>query len=273
MHIEQIQEAADAIRRRISGTPFIGLILGSGLGDYADAFPNPVIVPYEDIPHFPRSTVPGHKGRLVVQEVRGRLLVAMQGRFHYYEGYSLEQVTFPVRVMGKLGAQHAILTNAAGGVNTHFEAGDLMLITDHINFMGANPLRGAHEPAFGERFPDMTQAYHPETARLFETVAQRLNIRLRKGVYMAFSGPSYETPAEIRMARTLGADAVGMSTVPEAIVAAQMGMRVSGVSCITNLAAGMDNAKLEHQDVMATAAQAKHAFIALIDGVIQELCA
>ena len=273
MTIEQIHDAADAIRRRVSGAPFIGLILGSGLGEYADAFPNPVCIPYEEIPHFPRSTVVGHKGRLVIQEKRGRLILAMQGRCHYYEGYSMEEVAFPVRVMGTLGARHLILTNAAGGVNASFESGDLMLITDHINFMGANPLRGAHEPAFGERFPDMSQAYHAENARLFEAVAQRLDIRLRKGVYMGFSGPSYETPAEIRMARTLGADAVGMSTVPEAIVAAQMGMRVSGVSCVTNMAAGMEGATLDHQDVMAAAARAKHAFIALIDGVIQELCA
>ncbi len=272
MITEQICEAADAIRSRISGTPCIGVVLGSGLGEYADRFPSPTILPYEEIPHFPKSTVPGHKGRLVFQEIQGRLVMAMQGRFHYYEGNSMEAVTFPIRVMGQLGVRHLILTNAAGGVNTGFEAGDLMLITDHINYMGVNPLRGPHQPEFGERFPDMSHVYHPDDARVFEAVAQQRGIRLRKGVYMAFSGPSYETPAEVRMARTLGADAVGMSTVPEAIVATQMGMRVSGVSCVTNLAAGIEGAKLDHADVMAAANQAKDRFIALIDGVIQKFC-
>ena len=272
MNVEQIRETADAIRSRVAGTPLIGVILGSGLGEYADRFPSPIILPYEEIPHFPKSTVPGHKGRLVFQEMHGRLVMAMQGRFHYYEGYGMDAVTFPIRVMGQLGVRRLILTNAAGGVNTAFEAGDLMLMTDHINYMGVNPLRGEHHPEFGDRFPDMSHVYHPDDARVFEAVAQERGIRLRKGVYMAFSGPSYETPAEVRMARTLGADAVGMSTVPEAIVATQMGMRVSGVSCVTNLAAGIEGAKLDHADVMAAANRAKERFIALIDGVIQEFC-
>ena len=272
MYIEQIRETADAIRSRVAGTPVIGVVLGSGLGEYADSFSSPTILPYEDIPHFPKSTVPGHKGRLVFQEMHGQMVMAMQGRFHYYEGYDMDAVTFPIRVMGQLGVHRLILTNAAGGVNTGFEAGDLMLITDHINYMGVNPLRGPHQPEFGERFPDMSHVYHPDDARVFEAVAQERGIRLRKGVYMAFSGPSYETPAEVRMARTLGADAVGMSTVPEAIVATQMGMRVSGVSCVTNLAAGIEGAKLDHVDVMAAANRAKDRFIALIDGVIQEFC-
>lgn len=268
--IEKIQEAVQFIKTKFSDSPDIGLILGSGLGEYADSFSDPVIIPYTDIPHFPQSTVVGHKGRLVFQKFEGFNVVAMQGRFHYYEGYEIEQVTFPVRVMGMLGIKHLILTNAAGAANPEFEAGALMLISDHINFMGTNPLRGAHKKEFGERFPDMTEAYNKEDAAIFESVAQRLGIPVKKGIYMAFSGPSYETPAEIRMVQTLGADAVGMSTVPEAIVGTQMGIRVSGVSCITNMAAGMTGAKLSHQEVMETADRVRTQFIALIDGVIHE---
>ena len=267
--LEHIQETVECIKKQLPNTPEIGLVLGSGLGDYADSFPNPVIIPYSDIPHFPQSTVVGHKGRLVFQEIAGLPVIAMQGRFHYYEGYSMEQVTYPIRVMGQLGIQHLILTNAAGGANPNFSAGDLMLITDHINLMGMNPLRGPHNEAFGDRFPDLTYAYHPEERRVFESVAQRLHIPLQQGVYAGFSGPSYETPAEIRMVQMLGADAVGMSTIPEAIVATQMGIRVSGVSCITNLAAGMSGAKLTHEDVMETANRVKNQFITLINGVIQ----
>jgi purine-nucleoside phosphorylase len=268
--VENIQETVEFIKKEFPNSPDIGLILGSGLGEYADSFSDPVIIPYADIPHFPQSTVVGHKGHLVFQKFNGYTIVAMQGRFHYYEGYTMEQVTFPIRVLGKLGIRRLILTNAAGGANPEFEAGDLMLMTDHINLMGTNPLRGPHTEEFGERFPDMSHTYNPEDAKVFETVAQRLNIRLRNGVYAAFSGPSYETPAEIRMVQTLGADAVGMSTVPEAIVATQMGIRVSGVSCITNMAAGMSGAKLAHQDVMETANRVRKHFIALIDGVIHE---
>lgn len=270
MNIEQIYETVDAIRAKVSVRPEVGIVLGSGLGEYADQFPAPTIIPYEEIPHFPQVTIVGHKGRLVFQEIEGLPVVVMQGRFHYYEGYSMEQVTFPIRVLGQLGIRRLILTNAAGGANINFSAGDLMLITDHLNLMGMNPLRGPHNQVFGDRFPDMTCAYHPEEREVFESVAQRLNIPLQRGVYAAFSGPSYETPAEIHMIRTLGADAVGMSTVPEAIVATQMGIRVSGVSCITNMAAGMPGSKLTHEDVMETANRVKHQFIALINGVIQE---
>ena len=267
---EKLQEAVEFINKHISETPAIGVILGSGLGEYADSFSDPVIIPYQAIPHFPQSTVVGHKGRLIFQKFHDYTVVAMQGRFHYYEGYTMEQVTFPIRVMGKLGIRRLILTNAAGGVNPAFEAGDLMLITDHINLMGINSLRGPHREDFGDRFPDMTYAYDPEDAHVFTHIAQKLNIRLRQGIYAAFSGPSYETPAEIRMVQRLGADAVGMSTVPEAIVATQMGIRVSGVSCITNMAAGMSGAKLGHEDVMATANRVRKHFIALLDGVIHE---
>ncbi len=267
---EKIQEAANFIASKVSEKPEIGLILGSGLGAYADSFPEPVIIPYADIPHFPQSTVVGHKGQLVFQTFAGCTVMAMQGRFHYYEGYTMEQVTFPVRVMGVLGVRRLIVTNASGATNPEFEPGDLMLITDHINFMGVNPLRGSHDDAFGVRFPDMSNAYNKEDAAIFEVVAQRLNIPLKKGVYAAMSGPSYETPVEIRMLQILQADTVGMSTVPEAIIATQMGIRVSGVSCATNMAAGLPGAKLDHADVMETAARARKQFIALIDGVIQE---
>ncbi|MBD3308827.1 purine-nucleoside phosphorylase, partial [candidate division KSB3 bacterium] len=239
MNNNHIQEAVQWITRHYPDPPDIGLILGSGLGEYADAFPDPVIIPYAEIPHFPQSTVVGHKGRLVFQRFDGCTVVAMQGRLHYYEGYSMEEVTFPVRVLGSLGIRRLILTNAAGGVNPDFAAGDLMLMTDHLNLMGANPLRGPHHPEFGERFPDLTHAYNADDAQVFDAVAARQGLALKKGVYAAFSGPSYETPAEIRMVQILGADAVGMSTVPEAIVAVQMGIRVSAVSCITNMAAGI----------------------------------
>lgn len=268
--LERIQEAAEFIKSKFPEKPDIGLILGSGLGAYADSFPEPVIIPYDKIPHFPQSTVVGHKGRLVFQRFEECSVVAMQGRFHYYEGYTMEQVTFPVRVMGMLGIQRLIITNASGGVNPEFKPGDLMLITDHINLMGLNPLRGPHYQEFGERFPDMSKAYNPEDSAVFEAVAEKLNIPLKKGVYVAMSGPSYETPAEIRMAQIMKADAVGMSTVPEAIAATQMGIRVSGVSCVTNMAAGLPGAKLSHEDVMETAERVRKQFIALIDGVIQE---
>lgn len=264
------QETVEFLRSKLPAVPDVGLVLGSGLGEYAESFSDPVVIPYEEIPHFPQSTVVGHKGRLIFQQSEHCALLAMQGRFHFYEGYTMEQVTFPIRVMALLGIQRLILTNAAGGVNEFFDAGDLMLIRDHINYMGANPLIGPHVEEFGDRFPDMTHAYHPEHLEIFTRVARSLRIPLQQGVYIAFSGPSYETPAEIRMARILGADAVGMSTVPEAIVATQMGVKVAGVSCVTNLAAGMSGAKLAHEDVMEAADKAKNNFMALIDGVLEE---
>lgn len=270
--IENIQQAVEFVRTKISDTPDIGIILGSGLGDYVNSFSNPEIIPYTDIPHFPQSTVPGHKGRLVFQKTDGGMIVAMQGRFHYYEGYPMEQVTFPVRVLGMLGIQRLIVTNASGGINPDFAAGDLMLITDHINLMGVNPLRGSHREEYGQRFPNMTEGYNKEDSEIFEAVAQKLGITLKKGIYTGLSGPSYETPAEIRMLRLLGSDVVGMSTIPEVIVANQMRIRVSGVSCVTNtyLATGISSTALSHQEVMDTANRVKKQFIALLDGVIQE---
>ncbi|PID58204.1 purine-nucleoside phosphorylase [candidate division KSB3 bacterium] len=269
MHTD-LQETVEFLKKTLPACPHIGLILGSGLGEYAESFPSPLVIPYDEIPHFPASTVTGHRGRLLFQQFEHSAVLAMQGRFHYYEGYTIEQVTFPIRIMGLLGIQRLILTNAAGGVNQFFEAGDLMLLRDHINYMGVNPLIGPHFEELGNRFPDMTHVYSPENCEIFVRVARERRIPLQQGVYMAFSGPSYETPAEIRMARILGADAVGMSTVPEAIVATQMGIKVAGVSCITNLAAGMSAATLDHRDVMDTADRAKKNFIALIDGAVAE---
>ncbi len=266
--IEKIQETVEYIKQTLPEIPDIALILGSGLGEYADSFSDPVILPYSEIPHFPTSTVAGHKGQLVFQKFPGCSVVAMQGRFHYYEGYDMEQVTFPVRVFGMLGIERLLITNAAGGANPDFDAGDLMLITDHINLMGGNPLRGKHSQEFGERFPDMSNVYNAEDSAAIESVAQELKIPLKKGVYIAMSGPSYETPAEIRMAQILHGDAVGMSTVPEAIVATQMGMRVSGISCITNMAAGITGAKLTHEEVMETADRVRKQFMTLVNEVI-----
>ncbi len=267
---EHIQQAVESIQKAFPDPPDIGLILGSGLGGFADSFPEPVVIPYADIPHFPQSTVVGHQGRLVFQRFEGVSVVAMQGRFHYYEGYSLEHVTFPVRVMATLGIQRLIVTNAAGGINPEFSAGDLMVITDHINLMGVNPLRGAHDERFGDRFPDMSDAYNTKDREVFEAIAQKSEFSLQHGIYVGLSGPSFETPAEIRMLRTLGADAVGMSTVPEVIVANQMGVRVSGVSCITNMAAGFNATPLSHQEVIETTDRVKQRFISLLDGVIRE---
>jgi purine-nucleoside phosphorylase len=252
---ERAWEAADAIRARSvrPGEARIAVILGSGLGAFADSLQQRVIIPYHEIPHFPRSTVVGHVGQLVLGLAHGIPVVVMQGRFHYYEGYDLWQVTFPIRVMGLLGVRRLIVTNAAGGINQRFRPGSLMVIRDHINLMGANPLRGPNDERFGPRFPDMTDVYSAALCEMVRQEARELGIALEEGVYVAVSGPSYETPAEIRMLRTLGADAVGMSTVPEAIVARQMGMEVLGLSVITNLAAGVIDRPLHHDEVLEAA--------------------
>ena len=267
---EQLQQSVEFIRSEWSERPDIGIILGSGLGEYAESFTQPTIIPYADIPHFPRSTVVGHRGQLVCQRRHNLNVVVMQGRFHYYEGYTMAQVTFPVRVLALLGIQRLLVTNAAGGINPAFQAGDFMRITDHINLMGVNPLRGLHEEQFGARFPDMTEAYHRADGEMITQVAARLAIPLQQGVYVGLSGPSYETPAEIRMLQRIGGDAVGMSTVPEVIVANQMGVRVAGISCVTNLAAGLTAAKLDHQEVIETSNRVKRQFIELLDGIIAE---
>lgn len=250
--------------------PEIGLILGSGLGELADEYCD-MAIPYSEIPNFVKSTIQGHKGRLVFAEINGKKVVMMQGRNHFYEGYSMQEITYPVKVMKNLGVKTLIVTNAAGGVNQAFQTGDLMLITDHINFMGANPLVGKNDESLGERFPDMTNIYKEELINLAKDCAEKLNIDIQEGVYFANSGPSYETPAEIKMARTLGADAVGMSTVPEAIVANYCGLNVLGISCITNAASSADGTKLSHEDVILATEKAKNKFKQLVVSIIKEI--
>jgi purine-nucleoside phosphorylase len=247
------------------------MILGSGLGDFADTLENRRVIPFTDIPDFPAATVPGHTGAFVFGTKHGKSVVCLQGRLHYYEGHPMDVLTMPVRIMAKLGVKLLVLTNAAGGVNKDYRPGDLMLISDHINYSGSNPLIGVHEEEFGPRFPDVTDLYSANLRLKVKLAAVEAGIGLRQGVYMMFSGPSYETPAEIRMARILGADAVGMSTVPEAIVAAQCGIRCLGVSCITNLAAGVSPHKLSHSEVIATAAMVHDKFHNLVDLILREI--
>ena len=250
----KILSAADYIKKQTDLRPDIGLGLGSGLGDYADTLEETVRIPYSQIPNFPGPTVPGHSGAMVFGKKCGQTVVVLQGRIHYYEGLPQKEITLPIRVLAALGVKTVVLTNACGGVNLSFKPGDLMLISDHINFSGSNPLIGPNLGEFGPRFPDMSDIYTKALRAKILTTAENNGIALRQGVYAMYSGPSYETPAEIRMFRTLGADAVGMSTVPEAIVAAHCGMEVVGISCITNMAAGILPQKLNHQEVVETAA-------------------
>lgn len=264
-------QAAEYIQSKIDVQPKIGLILGSGLGVLADEIESAVKIPYQDIPGFPESTVQGHAGQLVVGTLQGKQVIAMQGRFHFYEGHTLDLVTLPVRVMKKLGVETLIVTNAAGGINTDFEPGDLMLIEDHINLTFRNPLIGANDEEFGPRFPDMSQAYSRDLRQKAEEIASEQGISIQKGVYVGGIGPNYETPAEIRMMRTMGGDAIGMSTVPEVIVAVHGGMNVLGISCISNMAAGILDQPLSHQEVMDTAELVKDKFLALIKGIVQSI--
>ena len=264
-YTRQVQEAAAYIKEKLGGrAPEIAITLGSGLGDLADHLVDAVQIPYGEIPHFPVSTVAGHKGQFVVGKLEGREVLCMQGRFHYYEGYDLKQVTLPVRVMKLLGISTLIVTNTAGGINTGFRPGNLMLIEDHLNLTGENPLIGENLEVFGDRFFDMTVAYDAEYRALAERLAAELNIPLQKGVYAWLTGPNYETPAEIRYLRAIGADAVGMSTVPEVLAARHSGLRVCGISCITNLAAGMGDGLLSHEEVKETADRVKVDFIRLV---------
>lgn len=267
---ESAKQSAQYIQSKITATPEIGLILGSGLGILADEIENAVAIPYSEIPNFPVSTVHGHAGQLVIGQLSGKTVIAMQGRFHHYEGYSMDKVTFPVRVMKLLGVEKLIVTNAAGGVNKEFTPGDLMLITDHINFM-SNPLIGANDERFGPRFPDMSSAYDKEFQQVARTVAADLNITIQEGVYFGLTGPTYETPAEIRMIRTLGGDAVGMSTVPEVIVANHSSMRVLGISCITNMAAGILDQPLNHEEVIETTEKVKSTFLLYVKELVKNL--
>lgn len=248
----------------------VGLILGSGLGDLADEIENSIVIPYDDIPNFPVSTVEGHDGKLVYGDLSGKKVIALKGRFHFYEGYELEDVTYPIRIFKELGVSTLILTNAAGGVNQNFQPGDLMIITDHINLTGNNPLIGPNVYQQGPRFVDLTETYSKRGQALLKEIAQEEAIDIKEGVYTWMTGPSYETPAEIRMVRIIGGDAVGMSTVPEAIVAKHAGIEVIGLSCITNLAAGMQSS-LNHEEVVAVSSQIKPQFKQLIRQLLIKL--
>lgn len=266
-----IQKSAQFLKSKFQQTPQVGLILGSGLGVLADEIENPTKIPYNEIPEFPVSTVEGHAGQLVFGTLHGKTVVAMQGRFHYYEGYSMDKVTFPIRVMKELGVTTLIVTNAAGGINESFEPGDLMVITDHINNTGQNPLIGPNDSDLGARFPDMSEAYSKDLRQLAKKVAASLQINVKEGVYVGNTGPSYETPAEIRMLRTMGGDAVGMSTVPEVIVASHAKLNVLGISCISNMAAGILDQPLTHDEVIETTEMAKANFLAFVKSIIKEL--
>lgn len=266
--VQQIEEATQYLQTRLPFQPEIGLILGSGLGVMADTMEDATIISYADIPHFPVSTVEGHASELVAGTISGKRVIVMKGRFHLYEGYDVQHVTLPIRVMKALGVHTLIVTNAAGGINTSYQPGDLMLIQDHINFTARNPLIGPHDNKLGVRFPDMSDAYNAELRDIAKQVAVEQGIALQEGVYIGLLGPSYETPAEIRMMRLLGADAVGMSTVPEVIVARHSGLRVLGISCISNMASGILNQPLSHSEVMETAERVKHKFIRLVKGII-----
>ena len=250
--------------------PEVAIVLGSGLGELAEEYCDKKIA-YKDIPGFPESTVKGHNGNLVFAEINGKKVVMMQGRFHFYEGHPMNVVTYPIKVMKKLGVKNIILTNAAGGINPFFKPSSLMIIKDHINFMGTNPLIGPNDETLGERFPDMSEVYKKDLVTLAEKCAEKLCLDIQKGVYWASSGPSYETPAEINMIRTLGGDAVGMSTVPEAIVANYCGIKVLGISCISNAASGVTEVKLSHEEVIETTSKAKNRFKALVLEIIKAI--
>lgn len=269
--IQKIQEAAAFISKETNIKPQIGLILGSGLGVLADLIEEPIVVDYSRIPHFPVSTVEGHAGELVVGTIQGKQVLVMKGRFHAYEGYGAETVSFPVRVMKELGVETLIVTNAAGGINESYQVGDLMVISDHLNLTYRNPLIGPNDSALGVRFPDMSEAYSKRLRKLAHEVASSQNFRLQEGVYVGLLGPNYETPAEIRMFRTLGGDSVGMSTVPEVIVARHAGIEVLGFSCISNMASGILDQPLSHAEVMETTEKVKPKFLKLVLGIIETL--
>jgi len=271
MSVEEFRKAAAYIAARISGVPDTALVLGSGLGSLAGEVENPVIIPYGDIPGFAVSTAPGHAGRLVIGKLNGRQVLVMQGRLHCYEGHPLDRVVFPVRVFKMLGVKNLILTNAAGGVNMSYRPGDFMLISDHINLSGRNPLVGANCDELGPRFPDMSRAWDPALRAGARKVASGLGLELREGVYAWLLGPSYETPAEIRMVRIIGGDAVGMSTVPEAIAAAHCGLRTLGISCITNMAAGILDKPISGEEVIEISEKRRPEFSALIRGIVGEI--
>lgn len=266
-----IQEASDFVQAKIKKTPVIAMILGSGLGAFAEELKDAVVIDFEEIPYFPKPTVEGHGGKLFIGELEGKYVLVMQGRYHYYEGYDTQTLTFPVRVFSKLGIQNIVLTNACGGVNKHFKAGQLMIIEDHISNFCPSPLRGAHLEEFGPRFSDMSQAYDKEYIELAEQCAEDLNIKVQKGVYAFWHGPSYETPAEIRAYAALGADVVGMSTVGETAVAVNCGMRVLGISCITNMTSVISKTKTSHEEVMEMGRRVADSFIKLLTEFVKRV--
>ena len=268
---DAIQTTKKWIDERTDATPVVAMILGSGLGALADELTEPSVFPYSDVPHWPTSAVEGHAGNLVFGKLAGVDVVVMQGRSHYYEGWTAYEVTFPVRVFAALGIGRILVTNSAGGINPNFSAGDLMLITDHINMTGYNPLRGQNDDRLGPRFPDMTEAYSKSMRSIIIDAAREMNLPLQSGVYAGVAGPSYETPAEVRMLGKMGGDAVGMSTVPEVIVANHAGMEVGGISCITNLAAGISTTKLNHDEVKETAALVRESFADLVKSTVSRL--
>jgi purine-nucleoside phosphorylase len=268
---ERAEKAARMIRASASAEVSVAIVLGSGLGAFAEELTEAIAIPYHEIPGFARATVEGHAGQLVIGKAGKVTIAAMQGRFHFYEGYSLEDVTFPIRVLKLLGVRTLVLTNAAGALNVEFAPGSLMVISDHLNLLGANPLTGPNDDRFGPRFPDLTLVYAPELQNIVIEEAHAMGMEMRRGIYAALSGPSYETPAEIHMVRTLGADAVGMSTVPEAIVARHMEMQVIGISCITNLAAGVSNRPIDHSQVMAIGERVREQFTELLRRVVKRL--
>jgi purine-nucleoside phosphorylase len=268
-YFAKVEEAA--ARLRTAPTPDVAIVLGSGLGDFADGLADAMSTPYAEIPNWPASAIIGHAGKLVIGSLAGKKVAALSGRAHFYEGHDLRTVTFATRVMGRLGVKQLILTNAAGGINTSFKPGTLMIIDDHINLVGSNPLIGPNEDRFGQRFPDMSEVYSRRLRGIADQAARVKGIPVAHGVYVALHGPSYETPAEIRFLRTIGADAVGMSTVPEALVARHMDMEVLGISCITNPAAGVLPEPLRHDEVMEVARRVKGEFSALLEGIVERL--
>src|SRR5262245_12244116 len=270
-YYDDVKAAADAVRANVSRVPEVAIVLGSGLGDFAGTLGDAVSMPYASLPHWPQSRVIGHEGRLVVGTVRGRTIAALSGRCHAYEGHDLRTVTFAVRALGLLGVKVLILTNAAGGVNTSFSSGALMVIDDHINLLGSNPLVGPNDDRFGARFPDMTEVYAKRLRAIADRAGAAIGLTLPHGIYVALLGPSYETPAEIRYLRTIGVDAVGMSTVPEAIAARHMGIEVLGISCISNMAAGVLPQPLHHSEVLETTRRVRGQFISLLEAIVEQL--
>lgn len=266
-----LEQSVDYLKKRLPRLPKMALVLGSGLGVFADSLEDTVVVPYADIPNWPRSTALGHAGKLILGRLGALELICLAGRAHLYEGHTAQQVTFPVRVMGKLGVHSMLFTNAAGGINLLYHEGALVLICDHINLQGVNPLSGPNDDTLGPRFPDMSEAYDPRYRYLAKMVAAELHIPLAEGVYAGLLGPSYETPAEIRYLRAIGADLVGMSTVPEVIIANHMGMKVLAISCVTNMAAGVLPQKIHHEEVLETGAQVRGTLVRLLKELLPRL--